>query len=62
MAQAKYLVTISKEGAISSSSTAANTVDNSLTASLRMSTSQSRVKREAASKNDDKWTAMVWGG
>lgn len=62
MAQAKYLVTISKEGAICSSFTAIRTDDNSFTANLRMSASQSSVKRDAASKNDDRWTAIVCGG
>lgn len=62
IAQAKYLVTISNDGAICSSSTAVNTDDSNLTANLRMSTSQSSVKRDAASKKDDMWTDMVCGG
>lgn len=62
IAQAKYLVTISNDGAICSSLTVVSTDDKSLTANLRTSASQSSVNREPASKNDDKWTANVWGG
>lgn len=54
MAQARYRVTISKDGDIRSSSTAVSMDDKSLTANLRTSTSTSNAKRDADSKNDDR--------